>query len=118
MRKDLGLVGQEYSWATSMFYFGYLVAQVCDLCNSRAEVKLTFKAPSSYLLTKFPIGKYASFNVFLWGIMVLLCACAKNFAGLAVLRFFMGVFESAIGPCWVTMMSIFYKNGEQGSRVT
>ncbi|KAK4868072.1 hypothetical protein LT330_007270 [Penicillium expansum] len=102
MRKDLGLVGQEYSWATSMFYFGYLVAQ----------------APSSYLLTKFPIGKYASFNVFLWGIMVLLCACAKNFAGLAVLRFFMGVFESAIGPCWVTMMSIFYKNGEQGSRVT
>ncbi|KAJ5646848.1 Major facilitator superfamily domaingeneral substrate transporter [Penicillium lividum] len=102
MRTDLGLVGQKYSWATSLFYFGYLVAQ----------------APSSYLLTKFLIGKYARVNVFLWGVMVLLCACVKNFAGLAVLRFLMGVFESVIGPCWVTMMSIFYKNTKQGSRVT
>ncbi|RDW65147.1 hypothetical protein BP5796_09839 [Coleophoma crateriformis] len=27
LRADLGLVGQQYSWATSIFYFGYLVGQ-------------------------------------------------------------------------------------------
>ncbi|KAJ5887951.1 Major facilitator superfamily domain general substrate transporter [Penicillium taxi] len=102
MRTDLGLKGQEYSWITSIFYLGFLVAQ----------------GPSSYLLTKFSIGKYAAVNVFLWGTMVCLCACTKNFAGIAVLRFFMGVFESAIGPCWVSLMATFYKKEEQGSRVT
>ncbi|KAI4596299.1 hypothetical protein KJ359_005428 [Pestalotiopsis sp. 9143b] len=102
MRKDLGLVGSDYSWTSSLFYFGYLVAQ----------------GPSAYLLTKFPVGKYAAINIFLWGVMVTLCATTKNFTGLAILRFLMGVFESAIGPCWVTMMGMFYRNEEQGARVT
>ncbi|KAK6068209.1 major facilitator superfamily transporter [Seiridium cupressi] len=102
MRQDLHLVGSEYSWTSSIFYFGYLVAQ----------------GPSAYLLTKFPVGKYAAVNIFLWGIMVLLCAVTKSFSGMAALRFLMGVFESAIGPCWVTMMGMFYRNNEQGARVT
>lgn len=102
MRKDLRLVGSQYSWTNSIFYFGYLIAQ----------------GPSAYLLTKFPIGKYAAVNILLWGIMVTLCAVTTNFTGLAVLRFLMGIFEAAIGPCWVAMMGLFYKNTEQGARAT
>lgn len=35
-----------------------------------------------------------------------------------VLRFLMGVFEASTGPCWVALMSMYYKKEEQGLRVT
>lgn len=102
MIDDLHLVGQQYSWTSSIYYFGYLVAE----------------PPSAYLIAKCHIGQYVAVNVFLWGVMVMLCAVTKNFTGLMVLRFLMGVFEASTGPCWVALMSMYYKNEEQGLRVT
>lgn len=69
-------------------------------------------------MQKLSIGKFASANLLIWGVLVVLCAVAKDFTGLAVLRFLMGVFESCIGPCWVTITSMFYKREEQGTRCT
>ncbi|KAH8901123.1 dipeptide transmembrane transporter [Thozetella sp. PMI_491] len=102
MRTDLNLVGQDYSWANSIFYFGYLVGEF----------------PANYLLQRLPIGKTAAVTLFIWGILVMLCAVAKNFAGLAVLRFLMGFFEAGIPPCWIYITSMFYKASEQGTRCT
>ncbi|CAM1507320.1 Fc.00g069610.m01.CDS01 [Cosmosporella sp. VM-42] len=101
MREELNLVGQQYSWANSLFYFGYLVGEF----------------PANYLMHKVPIGKFAAVNTLIWGVLVMLCAVAKDFAGLAVLRFLMGLFEACIGPCWVQLTGMFYKAGEQGARV-
>jgi ACS family allantoate permease-like MFS transporter len=69
LRTDLGLVGQQYSWASSIFYFGYLVGQV----------------PAAYLMQRFPIGKFAAANLMIWGILVMLCSATSNFGGLAAL---------------------------------
>lgn len=102
MRKDMNLVGTQYSWANSIFYLGYLVGEI----------------PSNYLMQKLPIGKFASVNLLIWGVLVMLCAVCKNFAGLATVRFLMGVFESCIGPCWITITAMFYKGQEQGTRCT
>jgi len=44
LRKDLHLVGQDYSWASAVFYFGYLASAY----------------PVSYLLVRLPIGKFMS----------------------------------------------------------
>lgn len=41
LEEDLHLVGNEFSWAGSIYYFGYLA----------------FSYPASYLLVKFPVGK-------------------------------------------------------------
>jgi ACS family allantoate permease-like MFS transporter len=54
-RKDLGLVGTEYSWASSMFYFGYLVAQ----------------PGANYLLQRYKTARILSFAVITWGILML-----------------------------------------------
>lgn len=102
MRTDLSIVGQQYSWVNSLFYFGYLVAE----------------PPANYLLQKLPIGKFAVANLFIWDVLVMLCAVAKTFTGLAVLPFLMGVFESCIGPCWVQITGMYYNGPEQGTRVT
>ncbi|CAH0053542.1 unnamed protein product [Clonostachys solani] len=100
MKKDLNLVGQEYSWANSIFYFGYLVGEF----------------PANYLLQKLPIGKFSAGCIFIWGVLVMLCAVTKNFASLAAVRFLMGFFEAGIPPCWIYITSMFYKKSEQGLR--
>jgi len=41
LRTDLHLVGQDYSWATSCFYFGYLAGAVI----------------AAQLLVRLPVGK-------------------------------------------------------------
>lgn len=69
LRADLGLVGQDYSWASSMFYFGYLVGQI----------------PANYLLQKFPIGKFAATNLLIWGVLVMLSSESHNFGGLTAM---------------------------------
>ena len=101
LREDLGLVGSQYSWVASIFYFGYMVAE----------------APANYLLQKLPIARFAAVNIFIWGILVMLCAVAKNFAGIAVLRFLVAAFEACIEPCWVHLTGMFYRADEQGARV-
>ena len=102
LQTDLNLQGQQYSWAVSLFYFGYLVGEF----------------PANYLLQKLPIGKFAAVNLFIWGAIVMLCAVTTNFQGLAALRFLMGFFEAGIPPCWIYITGMFYKASEQGARTT
>lgn len=53
---DLGLSGSEYSWLSSVFYFGFLV----------------WSFPTNLLMQRFPIGKYLGINIFLWGFFLML----------------------------------------------
>lgn len=57
---DLNLAGTEYSWLSSVFYFGFLV----------------WSLPTNLLMQRFPIGKYLGINIFLWGFFLMLqCLC-------------------------------------------
>lgn len=76
------LVGQQYSWASSVFYFGYLAASL----------------PGSLGFIKFPIAKYLAGTIFCWSIVLACHGAASNFASLIVLRFLLGAFESVISP--------------------
>lgn len=53
-RKDLKLTGDQYSWGSSIFYFGYLVAQY----------------PFNYLLQKYQTGRILGWCVVCWGILM------------------------------------------------
>ncbi len=57
------LVGQQYSWVSSVFYFGYL----------------SWAYPTTYLIQRLPVGKYVSINTIIWGTLVALTAACKNF---------------------------------------
>lgn len=82
LRTDIHLHGQQYSWLSSMFYFGYLF----------------WEYPTSRLLQRMPLGKYSAINVFMWGLILTLFATVNSFAGAMVIRTFLGVFESAVTP--------------------
>ncbi|KAJ5017750.1 hypothetical protein K4K57_007663 [Colletotrichum sp. SAR 10_99] len=96
-RKDLGLVGDEYSWASSMFYYGYLAAQY----------------PANYLLQRCKTVQILSGAVIAWGILMLAHLGLRNFAGLMVVRFLLGVTESVVTPGFVLYTSIWYTRKEQ-----
>ncbi|KAH8893619.1 MFS general substrate transporter [Thozetella sp. PMI_491] len=100
--KDLNLVGQQYSWSSSIFYLGYLVWQY----------------PSAILMQKFPIGRYFGVMIFLWGITATLTAVAKNFTTLCVNRVFLGVFETCMSPILTILIATYWTRDEQPLRTS
>lgn len=101
LKKDLNLVGNQYSWIASITNIGYLVGSY----------------PSSICLQKLPIGKFISCMLLCWGILLVSTIGAKSFTGLMVLRFLLGGLEACIGPAWMLITSMFWKRDEQPLRM-
>ncbi|KAH8891564.1 MFS general substrate transporter, partial [Thozetella sp. PMI_491] len=97
LSKDLGLVVLQYSWLASLFYFGYLV----------------FEYPTTLLSQKFPIGRFVGVAIVAWGGILIATAGARNFAGMAVLRFLLGAIESLITPTFILINGMYYTRKEQ-----
>ncbi len=75
LKDDNHLMGDQYNWVGSIFYFGYL----------------GFEYPASILIQKLPIGKYLSGVTLIWGAIVASTAACSSFGGLATCRFLLGV---------------------------
>lgn len=100
LRKDLHLTGQSYSWAGSIFYFGYLAASW----------------PIAHLLVRFPVGKTLATSVCAWAVVLMLMAACTNAGGLLAARFFLGMCEAAVAPGFSVVTSMWYKRSEQPLR--
>lgn len=95
LRQDTNLKGQQYSWLGSIFYFGCLAMEF----------------PSLWIMTKVPIGRYIGACLVLRGACICLMAACHNFAGLAVIRVLLRVFEAALLPCMLVLNSTWYRRG-------
>jgi MFS family permease len=60
------------------------------------------------MMQRFPIGKYLGINIFMWGVFLMLQACARNFRELAVLRAFSGVVEACSDPSFMLITSMWW----------
>ena len=101
IKKDIHLVGDNYQWLGSMFYFGYLA----------------WEYPTNRLLQRLPLGKYSAFCVFMWGVVLACFAAVQDFSGAVAVRFFLGVFEAAVTPGFALFTSQWYTKSEQATRV-
>ncbi|GAA5883136.1 hypothetical protein JCM3774_005330 [Rhodotorula dairenensis] len=101
IREDTNLSLSEYSWLSSIFYLAYLIGEW----------------PTNYALQRLPLAKYTGANVIAWGIVLACTAVASNFAGLMVVRFFLGLFEACVTPSFALVTAQWYRKREQGSRV-
>ena len=68
---DTHLAGNDFSWAGSIFFFGYLV----------------FEWPMAYLLQRLPVAKLFGAMIFGWGVLAMCTAATSSFAGIATVRF-------------------------------
>ncbi|EKD15036.1 uncharacterized protein L3040_003764 [Drepanopeziza brunnea f. sp. 'multigermtubi'] len=100
LKVDAHLKGQEYSWVSSFFYVGFLVASPI----------------ASVFLVKFPVGRVVSNTVLLWGTVLMCMAASKSFAGLSVLRILLGGLEAAINPGFTILTAMWYKPSEHALR--
>ncbi|KAH3661425.1 hypothetical protein OGAPHI_006832 [Ogataea philodendri] len=100
LRKDLHLVGQDYSWTSSVFYFGYMLGNLLYV----------------RVLQLVPIGKFVSIAVCLWGITLACSAACTSYGGLITARFFLGFLESAVSPSFVLITGMWWTPKQQSSR--
>ncbi|KAH7018062.1 allantoate permease [Microdochium trichocladiopsis] len=100
LREDNSLVGDNYSWVSSVFYFGYFF----------------WAYPTTLLVARLPVGKYMAVNTLFWGLVVALTAACHNYAGLLTVRFFLGVAEATISPALMFITSTWYTRDEVPSR--
>ncbi|CAI7630865.1 unnamed protein product [Penicillium pancosmium] len=100
LRDDLSLTGEEYSWSSGIYYFGYLVASY----------------PAGVLMVRWRVGKFITASILAWGAILMLTATCHNSSGLLATRFFLGVAEAAIAPGLTIIISMFYKRSEQPLR--
>ncbi|KAF4125412.1 MFS family permease [Geosmithia morbida] len=101
-REELHLEGTQYSWASSMFYFGYLIAQY----------------PANYILQRFQTSLVIGIMTLVWGALMLAHLGLDDFGGLMAIRFLLGVSESVVTPGFVIYTSMFYTRQEQVLRMT
>lgn len=95
-----GMTSDQYSWMASIFYFAYLGAEW----------------PASYLAQTLPTGRVVSCFVLSWGTILVCTAAAKDFAGLAVCRFLLGMFEAVITPAFMLIVSQWFQREKQPAR--
>ena len=98
---DLGLENGRYNWVAAIFNFGYLF----------------WALPANYLIQRLPVSKYTGSMILTWSVLLLCHIAAKNYAGMLVLRFLLGMFEASISPAIMNIVSMFYTREEQPLRM-
>ena len=94
LEKDLGLVGNQYAWTLTIFFFSYAV----------------FEVPSNLLLKRLRPSVWLPLIMVAWGTVMTyarlfsqiakfsLMGLVKNYQGLLAARFFLGVTEAGLFP--------------------
>lgn len=102
IKDSLHLGKTEYSWLSSSFYFGWLIWAI----------------PSNLIMQRSPVATYLSFNIFMWGVLLMAQAATQNFAGLVSLRILSGAFEAIADPAFMLITSMYYTREEQPARIS
>ncbi|PCH43306.1 MFS general substrate transporter [Wolfiporia cocos MD-104 SS10] len=95
------LTTNQYNWLGTIFYISYLV----------------FEYPQNLALQRFPVGKWLSVNIFIWGAALCCHAACKDFTGLLICRLVLGICEGSITAGFMVVTSMFYTRTEQTLRV-
>lgn len=99
--KATNLTVDQYNWLGTIFYLSYLL----------------FEYPQNLALQRFPVGKWMSINIFIWGIALSCHAACKSFTGLFVVRLLLGMCEGSITAGFLIVSAMFYTRKEQTTRV-
>ncbi|CAI6340625.1 unnamed protein product [Periconia digitata] len=100
LKSDNHLVGQNYSWVSSVFYFGYFF----------------WTYPTTLLVARLPVAKYMTGNTLFWGAVVALTAACSSYGGLITVRFLLGMAEATISPALMFITSTWYTRDEIPTR--
>ncbi|KAH8111692.1 MFS general substrate transporter [Phellopilus nigrolimitatus] len=95
------LNANQYNWLGTIFYLSYLL----------------FEYPQNLALQRFPVGKWMSINIFIWGVALCSHAACHSFGSLFAVRFILGICEGSITAGFMIVSGMFYTRKEQTLRV-
>ncbi|GBB85089.1 hypothetical protein RclHR1_11670003 [Rhizophagus clarus] len=102
IERDLGLVGAQFNWCLSIFFFGYTL----------------FEIPSNFILIRTnPSVCVDSFYDDIMGICNDAYVFVNNFSELMSARFFLGACEAGFFPGAIYYITTWYKRSETNSRI-
>ncbi|KIW11224.1 hypothetical protein PV08_10524 [Exophiala spinifera] len=99
--KDLGLTGNQYNIASTIFFVPYII----------------FEVPSNVVLKKVRPSIWLAFLVIAWGVVMTCMGVVKNFRELVACRVLLGTFEAGFFPGAVFLVSCWYRRSELQQRV-
>ncbi|RHZ54299.1 hypothetical protein Glove_428g50 [Diversispora epigaea] len=102
LESDLGLVDNQYNWALSIFFLGYIL----------------FEVPSNLILIKTKPSIWIPSIMIAWGAIMTIMAFVKDFMQLMLARFFLGTFEAGLFPGIIFYLTLWYKRSEQTYRIS
>ncbi|GKT64278.1 major facilitator superfamily transporter [Colletotrichum tofieldiae] len=102
LEKQLGLSSVEYSTCVSILFVGYILGQI----------------PSNMILTRVRPSWYMGGFMMAWAVVSALTAIVKDYKGLVLTRFFLGVVEAPYYPGALYILSIFYTRKELATRIS
>ncbi|KAL4794416.1 major facilitator superfamily domain-containing protein [Aspergillus venezuelensis] len=102
LEEDLNLTSSQYQTCVSILFVGYILGQV----------------PSNMLITRIRPSWYMSVAMGAWAVVSALTALAKDYTGLVLVRFFLGITEAPYYPGALYMLSIFYTRKEIATRIS
>ncbi|KAL3418716.1 MFS transporter [Phlyctema vagabunda] len=100
--KDLKLKGTQYQTCVSILFVGYLAGQV----------------PSNMILSKVRPSLYMAVCMMAWAIVSTLTCVVKDYKGMMLCRFFLGLTEAPYYPGALYMISLFYTRKEIATRMS
>ncbi|CZT51312.1 related to putative tartrate transporter [Rhynchosporium secalis] len=101
IEEDLNLSPTQYSTCVSILFVGYILGGI----------------PSNMLITRIRPSYYMGTAMVLWAIVSTLTGISKNFTGLLLTRFFLGITEAPFYPGALYLLSIFYTRKEVATRI-
>ncbi|KAF2015069.1 MFS general substrate transporter [Aaosphaeria arxii CBS 175.79] len=101
MDKDLGLTGNQYNIASTIFFVPYII----------------FEIPSNIVLKKVRPSIWLSFLVVSWGIVMTCMGAVQNFKGMLACRVMLGLAEAGFFPGAVFIVSSWYPRHELQQRL-
>lgn len=102
MEKDLDLSGSRLNYLQSVWTIGYILGQV----------------PSNLILQRVPPKYYLCILELVWCVLTFLTVMCRGFLSMAVMRFFIGLFEAGFFPAASYLLGSWYSPRELTKRST
>lgn len=97
MMRDLVMDDRMKGEAAGIFFFGYLLLQI----------------PGGYLASRWSARKLVSLCLVAWGIFAVGCGLSRSFREFEVMRFLLGVAESAVFPATLVLLANWFPRSER-----
>ena len=102
LEEDLGLTPQQYQTCVAILFAGYVFVGI----------------PANMVVTRVKPSIWMSSCMTVWAIISCLTAVSRNYTGLLLTRFFLGITEAPYYPGALYILATFYTRKELATRIS